>query len=384
MTDLCTIGEMAHDDRRDRLGMAMAKADVCLHVRELCMWIFNVTRGGRDDVSPLTKTYLELSLKPWGLCIERKDNPKASKAAAKRIVDKAVGFGLITKQENLYGSGGQRANDYRIDWSGIQNLLNNAPQQKTETETETTAVCRSAVASGFEGDAQRHGGSAQRDRGDAQRHGGSAQRHPIGTPLLTPLPTPPAPDPVLQTSASHDRDTREPGPDPSPQEFLISIPGIEAQSWPELVEASKRELTAKPLDMVRQGYAFGFFDDDRLKNPKAIRHWMAEQLSLNNPILPGNEAYLILAMAAGLDAAYKPANEIRKTRSAYFANTVSKQIWRRVLPKIERSIKLLWPTPVITESAYSNPSSDADVADPADDPSVAVSSFRAMREAAGI
>ena len=363
MTDLCTIAEMAHSDRRDRLGMAMARADVCLHVRELCMWVFNVTQGGRDDVSPLTKTYLELSLKPWGLCVERKDNPKASKAAAKRIVDKAVGLKLITKEENLYGAGGQRANDYRIDWLGVSSWLTTT-QQKTETETETTAVCRSAVASDFEG--------------GAQRHGGGAQRHPIGTPLLTPLPTPPAPEPVRENSLPSSHNGREPSPNPGPEDFLISIPGIDAQSWPEIAQAAQRPVPAKPLDMVRQGYAFGFFNDDRLKNPKAVRHWMAEQLSLNCPILPGNEAYLILVMAAGLDAAYRPANEIRKTRSAYFANTVSRQIWRRVMPKIERAIKLLWPV-VAPESNVAAPEPEVSKADRLK----AAASLHAFREASG-
>jgi hypothetical protein len=111
------VAEGTHAERRQRLGLALISVGCDAELSRLCEYVFNVTSGGVNGA--LTKTYAELSARPWNMC--------CSKSKARATVDLAVELGLLSKAEDRYTARGQKANSYAINWEGIARILNGRP-----------------------------------------------------------------------------------------------------------------------------------------------------------------------------------------------------------------------------------------------------------------
>jgi hypothetical protein len=107
------MAEASHADRRNMLAGALNRLKCDLYLSRLCLWIFDVTKGGIEG--DLSKSYEELAARPFGLC--------CSVSKARTTVGQAARVGLIAVRERRYVSLGQQANAYWIDWDGVRRLL---------------------------------------------------------------------------------------------------------------------------------------------------------------------------------------------------------------------------------------------------------------------
>jgi len=279
--------EGTHADRRARLGLALDAAACDLHLRELALWVFNVTAGG--TAGELTRTHAQLAARPWGLC--------CSATTARRTVAKARRLGLLTVEAARYVTGGQRANSYRVDWAGVAAL----------------ASPGAGVHSDYPG-----GHSDQPPSQDG--HPGVQDGHPFkeDSPSDSPFPT------------------SGPGPEgPPPGRNGETIPDA-----PELRDAAS--LAVEPLDPGRMLYgAYKPLRPGHLDAPLAVVRWFRCQAGLERPVLPGDGPHLLLALAAADYAARMPEAEVRKNRAALFVAVVSRRRWWDCLDRVPEAARRL-------------------------------------------
>lgn len=273
-------------ERRNLLGLCVARVGGDLFLRELLLWVFNVTEG-RGDEAALVRSHRELAARPWGLC--------CSDSKARATVTKARAAGVLTVEEARYTSGGQRANAYRIDWHGVGRLLSPHPPRP---------------------------GALREQGGVFTRQGAVSTRHPYKEqlPSCSPLEETPVPEPEGRAAGPRWEDGND-------------LNAVNADQVPEL--AAARQQTVEPLEPGRLVYgAFSVIHGGHLDQPAALVRWHRRQLGLERPPVGPTVAHAVLVIAAGAYAAAMPAGDVQKNRPAIFAATVGRAQWRRVLPHV--------------------------------------------------
>lgn len=100
-------------------------------------------------------------------------------------------------------------------------------------------------------------------------------------------------------------------------------------------------VAVEPLEPGKlAGGAFKAMETRHLA-PAFVREWFRRQLAIDEPVLPGTRADLLLAIAAGLYAAKMPDSSVRKSRVAAFVNVISKRKWKSVGRYVHAAIESL-------------------------------------------
>jgi len=285
------MGEASRAERLNLLGLALTRVEADCHLAVFCRWVFNVTAGGREDGGELLRSYKQLAARPWGLCCS------ASKARA--TVGRARQLGLVAVREERYASGGQRSNGYRIDWTGVRSILGLRSSPTDGEGPDVPAALRE------------QGGVLTEHPPALREQGGVFTEHPYReSPSLCPS---------LNSLSV-------PGPVPE------AATGAEEvfQRAPVLADARKRVVRPLPAAGLFGCGVFGEIEDRHLRRPTSLVEWFRRQLSAARPVAAGNEAELILVLAAARHAIGVPAGELRKSWSAIFAGIVGRRRWNKV------------------------------------------------------
>ena len=122
-------------------------------------------------------------------------------------------------------------------------------------------------------------------------------------------------------------------PNPLQLDSRMSELPAEVAETPIIAEAAERLVD--PLEPRSLLYGvWAKLEERHLRSPGLIVEWFRRQLSIPNPVLPANEAYLVLAIAAALHAVRMPSEQVAKSRVAVFVSIVSRGQWRKVLARV--------------------------------------------------
>jgi len=100
---------------------------------------------------------------------------------------------------------------------------------------------------------------------------------------------------------------------------------------PLLREARTRRIEPLPRGRLCDGNAFAPLELGDLRTPWRMVLWFRCQLSLQDPLLAGTEAHLLLLLAAAWHSVTCPESDVRRSRAALFAYTVSRRRWNAVV-----------------------------------------------------
>jgi hypothetical protein len=273
--------EGSHAERKEKLGLALLKAKADLHLVQLCLWIFNVTDGGVRGT--LRKSYEELGGMPWGLC--------CGVTKVKATLNRALRLGLVECVQTFVAGGGYGANEYRIDWEGVSELLH-------------------------------PGMGATRLRLVASRPRLGAMRPAIEEYTF--------PDTYVSVAGAGAG-----GPRPKPP-----LEPADTDSIPELAEAVARRIAPLPPGDLRYGAFKALQKPEGLRNG-ALVLWFRQQLGLPRPLAGPAESDLLLVLAAGLTAAAMATGDVKKNRLAVFSSIVSRGHWWKAYGQVKAARKLL-------------------------------------------
>lgn len=313
-------GEASHAERWNDLGIAMlrigrhCRAEMSAFVR----WVFNVTKGG--TAGALTKSYAELAERPWGLCCDER--------TARRTVELACRFGLVSMNAQRRWDGSQQCNTYTIDWAGV------------------AALKRGRTGGQFDhppGHSDHLGG--QNDQG-----GGQNVRH-IRNDDLTQSSVRKNSGPVPGAEPNPRKDLEETDADAAVRAAagsLASLGGDEERGLsallcrqsPLLAEARERRIAPLPAGDLLHG-VYAAIDSRHLRRPLSLVAWHRKQLTTLMPVMGGTEADLLLVIAAGLFAVSVPHADVRKNRVALFVSVIARRKWCKALPFVPKARKLL-------------------------------------------
>lgn len=108
------------------------------------------------------------------------------------------------------------------------------------------------------------------------------------------------------------------------------------QDLPELAA-----MTVDPLEFgskMQDGAVFKCLSDGHLSNPSTVCAWFRRQLSTTDPVLPGNQAALVLTLCAAKAAVLKKDAD---SKVGYFASLVAGRKWKGVKRFRTEAIKQL-------------------------------------------
>lgn len=288
---LLSGAEDSYARRESDLAAALDAAKCDLHLRVFVEKVFYLTHGGVSG--EMTKSYAEIAARPNWLC--------CGVSTAQRTVEKALDLGLVAGTRRRYASGSQRPNAYTIDWAGVRAL---ADLKRTSTHARAT-------------DVQNEQGPSQIEQGPSHFEQGPVQNeHRIKE---------------YNTSSTSSLNTIRTGPEKAgPQPTEKSADTEQLPTVPELTEAQSRTIAPLPPGEVAYG-AFKPITEELLKRPDKVLTWFRQALGVPTPVCSATEAHLLLVLAAARCAVDMPQRDVLKTRSAFFASTVSRRKWQRVL-----------------------------------------------------
>lgn len=105
---------------------------------------------------------------------------------------------------------------------------------------------------------------------------------------------------------------------------------------PVLTEALNHRITPQPANSLKNG-VWKPLQERHLKETGSLVKWHARQLGAPRPVIGNTDAHLLMVLAAGLCAAAMPLKKIRKSRVAYFINTLKGGHWLRVVEFIDQA-----------------------------------------------
>jgi len=256
-----------------------------LHAKTFVLRVFCVTSGGISG--ELRKTHREIAdCSEFGLC--------CGITKAKQTIRKVYELGFVTIDEHRYKTGGQDANEYRIDWDGVKRLLaNNAPPPGKAGASRLPPV--------------------------ASRLPPVATRQPYKEYLTSSVPSIPEPVPEDRTGTDV-----YPGRGEDP---VWTDPWLDL---PVLVQAREQVIT--PMGPTISGSVLRAIQSADLK-PASLVRWFRRQLDHPAPVLAGTEAHLLLALAAAVFVV--ESKDVRTSPVRWFNSIVSRRDWRKVLHRID-------------------------------------------------
>lgn len=116
-------------ERRNLLGLAMLRVGADLHLRELIIRVFNVTKGG--IAGDFKATVAEIASTPWGLC--------CSAATARRTIRLALSYRWLIESPTVRADKGDGPNAYRINWKAIKESIDLRRRPTSELVAQRTA-----------------------------------------------------------------------------------------------------------------------------------------------------------------------------------------------------------------------------------------------------
>jgi hypothetical protein len=154
-----------------------------------------------------------------------------------------------------------------------------------------------------------------------------------------PVPEETGPDRILETTQT-------------PKATAVSAPPADVakdtlglailREIPELAEAAVRAVSSLPAEALRFGvFAPAGLDDQCIREPVLLIPWFRRQLSAAAPIAAGNQAELLLVLAAGITARETPPAAIIRSQVALFVDLVSHRKWLKVLGRVPEAIGIV-------------------------------------------
>jgi len=102
----------------------------------------------------------------------------------------------------------------------------------------------------------------------------------------------------------------------------------------ELREAARRPVSPLPPRSLERG-VFVPLSGRHLRQPLAMVEWFRRQLGSPRPVLPGDEAHLLLVLAAAHFAGKPPPWYPIQRPVGWFASTISRGTWERALQRLD-------------------------------------------------
>lgn len=280
--------------------------------------------------------------------------------------------GLLEITERYASQTGERTNELRIDWEGVQRVLTRDHVARLErlgmSHAGTAVLPRVIDGNGGEptwrGDSteqaellgvgvashnsEGQGGPRQNVMGP--RHFVTGPRQNVGAikeqlaPVLAQDLTDTEPVPVLRPSPDFGEGTEEswralPAEPGFPR---LEIPLEESAEIPQLLEASRRFVAAMP-DAANLVYGpFRVLTAEQLLQPDTIVRWFRRQLALRKPLTKGSEAELLVVLAAATWASKLAPDEVKRSRVAAFSSVITREgFWHRVKRYIPQAAETL-------------------------------------------
>ena len=302
---LLVAADEQYQGRRQSLFQALDAVKARLGVTTFVKLVFEKTGGGSQALSRTYKQFAEAGPDWFG---------SESAETIRGWVEQATTIGLVTKQATFLREGSRGANQYRINWSGVDAIVSEHRRRFDDGRADPTTIWQ-------------------------RLQGSSSPGLPDQTPGL--------PDQANKSFISCINSSCISIPDPEPDPVPVQCP----EGWsrkksrtisigdlarlPEIAANLQRRVQPLPAGDLIHG-AFTPLKPKTFERPEpsvmagSLAIWFRRQLSAPQPICGDSVAELIVIIASGLYASSLPAVEVKKNRAAVFVTTLSRELWFRI------------------------------------------------------